>query len=162
MTRLPLACAAAVLTLAAAPAIAQQAKTVAPMAAPQQAPAPAVGSEEWLRQRGETYSAAPDSAQDPAEVEATSKLNAGNAAQAEAAERADAEARAAFEAENQRWREQQARSSTARAQWEADVAAADAARARWERERAQWEAEIAACRATNRACVVSEPPAAPK
>ncbi|GAA0612115.1 hypothetical protein GCM10009422_03810 [Brevundimonas kwangchunensis] len=161
MTRLPLACAAAVLTLAAVPALAQQAKTVAPVAVPQQAE-PSVGSEEWLRQRGETYSAAPDSAQNPAEIEATSKLNAGNAAQAEAAERADAEARAAFEAENQRWREEQARSSTARAQWEADVAAADSARTRWERERAQWEADVAACRASNRVCIVPEPPAAPK
>lgn len=162
MTRLPLACAAAVLTLAAVPAVAQQAKTVAPMAAPQQAPAAAVGSEEWLRQRGETYSAAPDSAQDPAEVDATSKLNAGIAAEAEAAERADAEARAAFEAENQRWREEQARSSTARAQWEADVAAADSARTRWEQDRARWEAEVRACRASNRVCIVPEPPAAPK
>lgn len=160
MTRLTFACAAA-LTLAAAPVLAQQAKTVAPVAVPQQAQ-PAVGSEEWLRQRGESYSAAPDSEQDPAEVETTTKLNSGIAAEAAAAERADAQARADFEAENQRWREEQARSSTARAQWEADVAAADSARARWERERAQWEADVAACRASNRVCIVPEPPAAPK
>ena len=96
MTRLTFACAVA-LTLAAAPVLAQQAKTVAPVAVPQQAQ-PAVGSEEWLRQRGESYSAAPDSEQDPAEVEATSKLNTGIAAEAAAAERADAQARADFEA----------------------------------------------------------------
>lgn len=160
MTRFTFACAAA-LTLAAAPVLAQQAKTVAPVAVPQQAQ-PAVGSEEWLRQRGESYSAAPDSEQDPAEVEATSKLNTGIAAEAAAAEQADARARADFEAENQSWREEQARSSTARAQWEADVAAADSARARWERDRARWEADVAACRASNRVCIVPEPPATPK
>lgn len=158
MIRSPLAC-ALVLTLAAAPAIAQSGKpTTAPAT---QSAQPTPGSEEWLRQRGETYSAAPDSAQVPEEVAATSKLNAGGAASAEAAERADAQARAAFEAESERWRQEASRAGTARAQWEADAAAANAAQAQWERDRAAWEAQAAACRASRRTCIISRPPAAP-
>lgn len=160
MTRFILAASAA-LALAALPAIAQTtppqkptASTAVPQATSQADPAP--GSEAWLRMRGESYSAAPDSAQDPAELEATAKLNAAIAARNAAAEQAEAEnARAAeaYEADNARWREENARINTARAQWEADQAAADAARARWERERAAWEAEVAACeRAGRRPC----------
>ncbi len=165
MIRLTLACAAA-LMLAAAPVVAQSGKPApAPRSTPQstpQAAQPTPGSEEWLRQRGETYSAAPDSEQVPEEVATTSKLNAGVAAEAEAAERSDAQAQAAFEAESERWRQDASRAGTARAQWEADVAAANAAQAQWERERAAWEAEAAACRASRRTCIVSQPPVAPK
>jgi hypothetical protein len=75
----------AVLTLAAAPALAQTTRpqapvqrTTPPQITPPAAPAasPAPGSEEWLRLRGETYRAAPEAEQDPAEVAETSRLNA--------------------------------------------------------------------------------------
>jgi hypothetical protein len=165
MIRTTLACLAA-LTLAAGPAVAQSAK---PGAAPTPAATtttattaatePTPGSEAWLRMRGESYSAAPDSEQDPAEVAATVKLNASIVAGNEAAERAEQQATAAHEAEEARWRADNARSSTARAQWEADVAAAESAQAQWARDRAAWEAEVAACRASGRVCIT---PSAPK
>jgi hypothetical protein len=160
MTRFTLACAAA-LTLAAAPVFAQSARQDAASADPKSAQ-PAPGSDEWLRLRGESYRAAPDSEQTPEELAATSKLNASVAASAEAAERADADAQAAFEAESERWRAEASRASTAQAQWEADVAAAEAARVQWERDQARWEREVAACRASNRTCIVPPAPVAPK
>lgn len=155
MTRFTLAAVAALL-LAAAPVAAQQTtppqarvqtpgQTTAP-APPPVAPAP--GSEEWLRQRGESYSAAPASEQDPAEIAETIRLNAEIAARNEAAERREIEGTAAWQAENERWRAETARLETQRAQWEADAAAAEAARLRYERERAAWEAEVAACERT--------------
>ncbi len=153
MRRITLAGLAA-LSVLAGPALAQQADK------PADAATPAPGSEEWLRLRGETYRSAPDSEQDPAEVAATIKLNAGIAAANAAADQADAEAQAAFEAENARWRAETAAVETARAQWEADAAAAEAAQRRWEREQAAWEAEMAACRASGRRCLTT-PPTAP-
>lgn len=164
MTRSTLAAVAALL-LASAPGLAQgkpgAPQTRAPAQSQPQTPPqvlmPEPGSEAWLRQRGETYSAAPDAEQDPAEVIMTGKLNSQIVANNNAVERAEAESAAAYEAENARWREDSARISTARAQWEADVAASDAARARYERDRAAWEAEVAACRANGRVCLVDAP-----
>ncbi len=156
MSRTVLTCIAA-LTMAVPPAMAQSAK---PQAAPQPAPqaeAPTPGSEEWLRQRGETYHSAPESAQDPVEVSATAKLNEGIAARNDAAEQAEAAEHARFNSENQRWQDDTARSNTARVQWEADVAAANAAQAQWERDRAAYDAEVAACRASGRRCILTPP-----
>lgn len=158
MTRFTTAAAAAAI-LAAAPVLAQTTPPQAPVQATSPSPTPAPGSEEWLRLRGETYRAAPDSEQDPAEVAQTIKLNAGIAARNQAADRADAEAAAAFERQSAQWREEAARLETQRVQWEADAAAAEAARARYERDRAAWEAEVAACQRNPRSCVV---PARPK
>ena len=162
MTRMTFTALAALL-LAAAPALAQSSPPKPGMQPAQQAapttPAPAPGSEEWLRPRAESYRAAPDSEQDPAEVAETIKLNAEIAARNAAAERAEAEAAAAFEAETARWREEAARIETQRAQWEADNAAAEAARAQWERDRAAWEAEVAACERAHRSgCRVAPAP----
>lgn len=164
MTRMTFTALAALL-LAAAPALAQSippkpGMQPAPQAAPTQTPTtPAPGSEEWLRLRGESYRAAPDSEQDPGEVAETVKLNAEIAARNAAAERAEAEATAAFEAETARWREEAARIETQRAQWEADNAAAEAARAQWERDRAAWEAEVAACERAHRSgCRIAPTP----
>jgi putative hemolysin len=112
-----------------------------------------------LRLRGETYRAAPDSQQDPAEVAQTIKLNAEIAARNQATDRADAAAAAEFERQSAQWREETARLETERAQWEADAAAAEAARVRYERDLAAWEAEVAACQRNPRGCVV---PARPK
>lgn len=155
MTRLALA-AAALLMLAASPAAAQ---TTPPQAMPQTPKTgPAPGSEEWLRLRGESYSAAADAEQDPAEVAATARLNAAIVARNEAAERSETEGAAAWEAEDARWRAETARLETQRAQWEADAAAAEAARARYERDRAAWEAEIEACERSGRVCVVTPAP----
>lgn len=155
MTRLIFAGATALL-LAAAPVFAQ---TTPPQTPRVQTPAadPAPGSQEWLRLRGESYSAAPDAEQDPAEVAATIKLNAEIVARNDAAERMEIEGTAAWEAENARWRAETARLETERAQWEADVAVAEAARLRYERERAAWEAEVAACERAGRICVTAPP-----
>lgn len=153
MTRFTFATVAALL-LASTPALAQT-KPVSPPQTQAQPPEP--GSEAWLRQRGESYSAASDAEQDPAEVAMTERLNTEIVAGNDAAERAEAESTATYEAENARWLEDSARTNTARVQWEADVAAAEAARARYERERAAWEAEVAACRASGRVCLTVAP-----
>ena len=156
----------AVLALAAAPVLAQTTRPQAPVqrTTPQQvtppaAPAasPAPGSEEWLRLRGETYSAAPGSEQDPAEVAETIRLNAAIVARNNAAERRENEDIAAWRAEDARWRAEVARLETERAQWEANVAASEAARLRYERERAAWAAEVAACERSPRTCGTSTP-----
>ena len=156
----------ALLTLAAAPALAQTTRpqapvqrTTPPQITPPEAPAasPAPGSEEWLRLRGETYRAAPEAEQDPAEVAETSRLNAAIVARNNAAERRENEAIAAWQAENTRWRAEVARLETERAQWEADAAASEAARLRYERERAAWAAEVAACERSPRTCGTSTP-----
>jgi len=148
MIRLTLTAAAA-LTLAAAPVLAQT------------APSPASaqpGSEEWLRQRGEMYSRAPDSEQNPAEVAATARLNAEIAARNAAAAEAETGAQASFEERNAAWRAETARLETERVQWEANAAAANAAQAQWERDQAAWEAEMAACRRSGRVCLSAPPP----
>lgn len=121
-----------------------------------QTPPVAPGSAEWLRQRGETYQRAPDAEQDPAEVAATTRLNAEIAARNAAAAEAEAQAQAGYESANMKWRAEAAAAETARAQWEADARAAEAARARWERDRAAWEAEVAACRASGRTCITPQ------
>jgi hypothetical protein len=164
MTRFTLAAAAA-LMLAAGPVIAQTTRPQAPIqrTTPQQTSAqtpvsnPAPGSEEWLRLRGESYSAAPEVEQDPAEVAETIRLNAAIAARNAAAERREIEGTAAWQAEDARWRAETARLETQRAQWEADAAAAEAARLRYERERAAWAAEVAACQRSPRSCVSRSP-----
>ncbi len=140
--------AAVALTLAAAPVLAQTAPS--PTSAQP-------GSEEWLRQRGEMYSRAPDAEQDPAEVAATARLNAEIAARNAAAAEAEAGAMAAFEDRNAAWRAENARLETERAQWEANDAAARAAQAQWAREQAAWEAQMEACRRSGRVCVTAPP-----
>jgi len=161
MTRFTLAAATALL-LAAGPVIAQTTPPQAPTqrTTPQQTPAqapvsnPAPGSQEWLRLRGESYSAAPEVEQDPAEVAETIRLNAAIAARNAAAERREIEGTAAWQAEDARWRAETARLETQRAQWEADAAAP---RPRHERERAAWAAEVAACQRSPRSCVSRSP-----
>lgn len=148
VTRLTILAAAALMA-AAAPATAQTRPADAPHT-PVQTLEP--GSEAWLRQRGQSYSAASEAGQDPTEVAITVGLNAAIVAGNEAAERTEAEAAARHEVESARWREEAARTGTARVQWEADVAAAEAARARYERDRAAWEAEVAACRSRGPGC----------
>lgn len=157
MTRLTLA--AAALLLAAAPVIAQ---TPPPAGPPSGSEAPSttpveVGSEAWLRQRGETYHPTPDAEQEPAEVAATARLNAAVAADGQTAAQTDAERLAAYERANARWRADTAEIDAERARWEADRAAADAARARYERDRAAWEAEVAACRSAGGRVCVTDP-----
>ena len=156
--------AVAALLLVASPALAQ---TTAPQIAVKPADRPTApeapvagptpGSEAWLRLRGESYNAAPDVEQDPAEVAETIRLNAEIAARNSAAERREIEGAAAWQAEDARWRAETARLETRRAQWEADAAAAEAARLRYERERAAWAAEVAACERSPRSCVASTP-----
>jgi len=149
----------AVLLLAAVPVLAQTAPRgqVLPNTPVVSADEPTPGSEAWLRLRGESYSAAPDAAQDPAEVAETIRLNAEIAARNDAAERQERTAAAAWQAEDARWRAEVARLATQRAQWEAETAAAEAARLRYERDRAAWAAEVAACERTGR-CVLAPQP----
>lgn len=156
MTRFALATTTALL-LAAAPVLAQTKPPQTPVQSTTPKTGATTGSEEWLRLRGETYSAASDAEQDPAEVAATIQLNNEIAARNAEAERAEMEGSAAFEADNARWREDTARLETQRVQWEADVAASQAAQARYERERAAWEAEVAACERSRRICVTTPP-----
>lgn len=155
MTRLTLAAGAALL-LVAAPVLAQTTQPQATASAKTSA-TPAPGSEEWLRLRGESYSAAPDTEQDPAEVAETIRLNAEIAARNAAADRAEAEGAATFERQSAQWREETARLETQRAQYEADLAAANSARAAYERAQAAWEAEVAACERARRICVTTPP-----
>ncbi|NJC40387.1 Skp family chaperone for outer membrane proteins [Brevundimonas alba] len=152
MTR-PSLIAAAALTLAAAPVFAQSAQQTASASAGSVQP----GSQEWLRVRGEMYNRAPDSEQNPAEVEATARLNAEIAARNAAAEQSEMDGQSAYEQENARWQAETSKIETQRAQWEADTAAADAARAQWERDRAAWEAEMDACRRSGRVCISAPP-----
>ena len=162
MIRFTLAATAA-LMLATAPVAAQttppQARvqttgqTTAP-AAPAAGPTP--GSEEWLRLRGESYSAAPAVEQAPEEVAETIRLNAEIAARNNAAERRETEATAAWQAEDTRWRAETARLEAQRVRWEAEAAAAETARLRYERDRAAWAAEVAACQSSGR-CLPSAP-----
>lgn len=140
--------AAMVLGLAAAPVAAS---------IPQDAQAPAPGSEAWLRLKGETNRQAPDSEQDPAELAATARLNAEIAARNATAAETEAEAQASWEQADENWRTESARFETERAQWEANNAAALAAQAQWERDTAAWEARMAACRASGRICVTPRP-----
>lgn len=157
MTRFILAAAGGALLLAAAPVLAQTTAPQATVSAKvQTAPAPA-GSDEWLRQRGETYRAASDAEQDPAEVAETIRLNAEIAARNNAAERAEAESTATYERQSAQWREETARLETQRAQYEADLATSNSARAAYERAQAAWEAEVAACERARRVCITTPP-----
>lgn len=152
MTRFILAAGGALL-LAAAPVLAQTTQPQATVSAKVQASTAPAGSEEWLRQRGESYSAAPDAEQNPAEVAETIRLNAEIVSRNAAAERAAAEGAAALE----QWRAESARLETQRAQYEADLAASNAATAAYERARSAWEAEVAACERARRVCVTTPP-----
>ena len=143
------------LTLTAAAALAIAAPSVLAQTPPPANAEP--GSQEWLRLRGEMYSRAPDSEQDPAEVAATARLNAEIAARNAAAAEAETDASASFEERNAQWRAETARLETERAHWEANVAAANAARAQWERDNAAWEAEMEACRRSGRVCLTPPP-----
>jgi hypothetical protein len=148
----------AALLLAAAPVAAQTTqpqiqKPATAATAPVVSPTP--GSDAWLQLRGESYSAAPEAVQDPAEVAETVRLNAEIAARNTAAERRETEGTAAWEIEDARWRAETARLETQRAQWQADAAAAEAARLRYERDRAAWEAEVAACERSRRVCLTA-------
>lgn len=156
MTRFTLTAGAALL-LAAAPVLAQTTPPQTTIPAKASSPTVSPGSEEWLRQRGESYRSAPDAEQDPAEVNETMRLNAEIVARNAAAERTEAEGTATFEKQSMQWREETARLETQRVQYEADLAAANSARASYDRAHAAWEAEVAACERARRVCVTSGP-----
>lgn len=126
-----------------APALAQQAK---PMPAPVQSTAPAdtpvPGSEEWERQRGETYRTVPDSRQDPAEVAATIKLNEGIVAQNEAAAEAEVATIAANDAVREAWLAESAQIEADNARIAAENAAAQE---RYQRDMVLYEQSVRAC-----------------
>ena len=115
-----------------------------------------------MQARGEAYSRAEDSEQDPAELERTRLLNAEIAARNLAAEEREAADNAAYAAAleasalaEEAYRRDVAAAETARANHQAAVSAADAARMAWEADRAAW---LADCRARHNAsaCVVPD------
>ncbi len=125
------------------PAAAQQARPApAPVQTPELADTPVPGSEEWDRQRGETYRAVPDSRQDPAELAATSKLNAGILAQNEEAARREAEIIASNDAAREAWQAEAARIEADNARIAAENAAAQE---RYQRDMALYEQSVRAC-----------------
>ncbi len=139
---------AAAATLLAGAALAQTASKTAPH--DPQSP----DMQAYLQARGETYSRAPDSEQNPAEVATTAKLNASVVAHNDDAERSEQESQAAHDSAAARIdaeaRDQEARYATARAEYEANVRAAEAARADYDRAQATWEGLIRACEASGR------------
>lgn len=122
--------------------------------APQQADPQSPEMQAYLRARGETYSRAPDSEQNPAEVATTAKLNASVAASNDAAERSEQESQAAHDMAvadiDARAEAEAAQYATARAEYEANLRAAEAAQADYDRARAAWEGLVRACEATGR------------
>jgi hypothetical protein len=95
-----------------------------------------------LRAKGEAYSRAPDSEQNPAEVAATAQLNAQIVAQNEAAELMEHRgAMAGAEAETT----VTAEAAEAARRYEADTAAYEAAQAEYMRARQVWEGLVQAC-----------------
>lgn len=137
------AAAALIAAVTGAPASAQQAKpTPAPAQSTAPADTPVPGSEEWERQRGETYRAVPDSRQDPAEVAATSKLNAGIVAQNEAAAQTEAAIIASNDAAREAWQAETARIEADNARIAAENAAAQE---RYQRDMALYEQSVRAC-----------------
>jgi hypothetical protein len=135
--------AALVATVMGGPALAQQAKpTPAPAQSTALADTPVPSSEEWERRRGETYRAVPDSRQDPAEVAATTKLNAGIVAQNEAAAEAEAATIAANDAAREAWQAETARIEADNARIAAENAAAQE---RYQRDMALYEQSVRAC-----------------
>ncbi|PZO02878.1 MAG: hypothetical protein DCF29_12760 [Alphaproteobacteria bacterium] len=136
----------AALTLGAAlavPVMAQQAKP-APASVQSTIPAdsPVPGSEEWERQRGETYRPVPDSRQDPEELATTSKLNAAMTAQNEAAAQAEAAIIASNDAAREAWQAEAARIEADNARIAAENAAAQE---RYQRDMALYEQSVRAC-----------------
>lgn len=147
--------ASGLIALSLAPAAAAQtARTTAQATA--NAP---VGSEAWLRMRGEAYSRAPESKQDPAEVSETARLNAAIAAGNNAAAATEQHnAAVAAEAEVE-YREDLAAAALQRAERLEAQAANDAQRAEAARARATWEAMIRACERSGRTdCRVNDRP----
>lgn len=135
--------AALVAAVLGSPALAQQAKPIpAPAQSTALADTPVPGSEEWERQRGETYRAVPDSRQDPAELAATSKLNAGVIAQNEAAAQAEAATIAANDAAREAWQAETARIEADNARIAAENATAQE---RYQRDMALYEQSVRAC-----------------
>lgn len=138
-----IATAALIAAFSGAPVSAQQAKptpTPAQSTAPADTPVP--GSEEWERQRGETYRTVPDSRQNPTEVAATSKLNAGIVAQNEAAAQAEAAIIASNDAAREAWQAETARVEADNARIAAENAAAQE---RYQRDMALYEQSVRAC-----------------
>lgn len=141
---------AVALTAAFATAVAAQTPPI--QTAPTQDPP---GLEAQLRAKGEAYSRAPDSEQDPVEVATTAQLNTQIAAQNDAAELMEqrgAMASAAVEAEVS------AEAEAANQRYLADKAANDAAQAEYEAARATWEVLVRACVESGRTNCESAPP----
>jgi hypothetical protein len=137
--------ATAALTLAAGPGLSQ---TI---------PAPA--AETRLQTLGEHYHRAPDAAQNPAEVEATRRLNAEVAQRNAAADRAEsADAEAVLEANaaaraDYRASVAETRAENQRRENEAEAIAAHSAdqQARYEKAMADWRSTVRACETGNTA-----------
>ena len=127
----------------ALPVMAQQAKSApASVQTTTAADSPVPGSEEWDRQRGETYRPVPDSRQDPAELATTSKLNAAMTTRNEEAARTEADIIASNDAAQESWQAQTAQIEADNARIAAENAAAQE---RYQRDIALYEQSVRAC-----------------
>lgn len=136
----------------ALPALAQTKPVMTAPAAPDAVqpttpPPPSAEEEARLRALGEAYHRAPDEAQTPEELAATTRLNAEIAARNDAAskqESADqaayAQARADYEASVERGRAE-------RLNYEEGVRTSEAAQRQYEADRARWEQRVRDCNA---------------
>lgn len=149
MIRTTLTCLAALSVAGAAfaqtvPQVPPVSTTSSDMPTTQVTPTPdAPGTAAMLRAKGEAYSRAPDSEQNPAEVATTARLNtevaAGNAAAAQAETAAVVD-----------YKTEASAAATADAQYDAEMQAIMEARANYDRARTTWEGLIAACEASGR------------
>lgn len=153
MIRTTLTCLAALSVAGAAfaqavPQVPPVSTTSSDMPTTQVTPTPdAPGTAAMLRAKGEAYSRAPDSEQNPAEVATTARLNtevaAGNAAAAQAETAAVVDYKSELSADA-------SAAATADAQYDAEMQAIMEARANYDRARTTWEGLIAACEASGR------------
>lgn len=117
--------------------------------APAQDPTDARTQAELLA-RGQAYSRAPDSEQDPAEVAETVRLNQQIVANNDRAAAVEAKAEAGAEASFAAGQVIEAQNVEAEARYQAEVDAYEARRIEYERARATWEGLIAACERSGR------------
>lgn len=148
----------AALALLAAPALSQSVSAATTAQTQATTPAGQASLDAMLRAKGEEYHRAPDSEQNPAEVQATQSLNAEVAAGNQAAADLEAAQEAGYERAVAGNQADAAEIEAMNAKYEADLAAANAARAEYDRAYATWEGLIRACEASGRTdCRVNAP-----
>lgn len=138
----------AALAMFAAPALAQSVSATGQAQAT--TPAGQTSLDAMLRAKGEEYHRAPDSEQNPAEVQETQALNAEIATENQAAAELEAAQEAGYERALAGAQADAAEIAAMNAKYEAELAAANAAKAEYDRAYATWEGLIRACEASGR------------